>query len=344
VHARLPQASLREELLARQAAPSPPYVDRCRAFRAWQDAPTADANRSTEEMTVSVPAGELQDFLDSHLTDRDHELALLSLRAAANGDAARALDLHRQGLHVEGAAAEHELLDVLLLGDEAPDWVLCRWIARQAYRWLLLTEDARTDAAMRQTLAATYELPASLTPGLLRRLGTAVAGCDWICRELATYDFGGLTDYLDTQVSAALTERAQHIDRWAETPLRGYVYEDVAADRLTIRDVSTGERREVLHIGALAGTTTSAAHVIARVVPIGCSPGWMFAARPLDVEEQTAREVSRKPESWLTALEVAVEDARLPPALGQTGETCIISDVVLAPATWSAARRRRRSL
>jgi hypothetical protein len=117
------------------------------ASRARQDVPTADPNRSTEQMTVSVPADELQDFLDSHLTGRDRELALQSLRAAANGDAARALDLRRQGLHVKGAAAEHELLDVLLLGDEAPDWVLCRWIARQAYPWLLLTEDPRTDAA-----------------------------------------------------------------------------------------------------------------------------------------------------------------------------------------------------
>lgn len=281
-------------------------------------------------MVVSVPPSELQDFFDSHLTERDRELALESLRAAAQGDATRALDLYRQGLRIVGSATDHELLDIVLLGDEAPDWVLCRWIARQAYHWLLLTEDPRADVAVRTTLAATYELPTQPTR-LLRQLGTAVAGSDWVCGELATYDLGGLTDYLDAEVSHELAQRAAHIHRWASTPLRGYAYEAASGDRLTIRDLGTDERRDVLHIGALAGTTTSRPHVLARVVPTGCPPGWMFAARPLDVDEQTAREVSSRPDAWITALATAVDDARVPPALGQTGGTCLISDVVLDP-------------
>ena len=63
--------------------------------------------------------------------------------AEAEGDAARALELHLAGPHTPGSLREHVLREVILLADEAPAWVRSRWIAKQAYRWLLMSDDDR---------------------------------------------------------------------------------------------------------------------------------------------------------------------------------------------------------
>ena len=76
--------------------------------------------------------------------------------AEAQGDAEGALQLHLAGPHVPGSLREHMLSEVALLAGDAPAWLHARWIAKQAYRWLLLSDDARPREALQMTVDALY--------------------------------------------------------------------------------------------------------------------------------------------------------------------------------------------
>src|SRR6185436_8920759 len=72
--------------------------------------------------------------------------------AEAQGDAEGALQLHLAGPHVPGSLRKHMLSEVALLADDAPAWLHARWVAKQAYRWLLLSDDARPREALQMTV------------------------------------------------------------------------------------------------------------------------------------------------------------------------------------------------
>lgn len=82
---------------------------------------------------VSVPTGELFEFLEANRTERDVAAMRECLHAQARGDAEAALEAYRRGLQIYGSPQEETLETLVMLGPMAPPWNLARWIASQAY-------------------------------------------------------------------------------------------------------------------------------------------------------------------------------------------------------------------
>ena len=90
------------------------------------------------------------------MTDEDIEHMDAHIGAAARGDAHEALWHLQQTLQVEGSLTPHKLHELAMLGDEAPGWMYSRWCVEQAYRWMLVERDPRTDDAVVQTMIAAH--------------------------------------------------------------------------------------------------------------------------------------------------------------------------------------------
>lgn len=217
------------------------------------------------------------------------------------------------------------------LGDHTPTWTVGRWVVQQAYRWMLLNVDPRVDDAVRLTLVATHEFSLEIGREELYELGNRVAGCDWICAEIALYASHGLADFLDVKAGPELLRRAGPVECWPHIPLTAYRYGDLEADTLTVRDLRSAADQRVLHLGCVTGTEPDAP-VLGRIVPIPEAPGQMFERRPLEVDEATAEAVAgastEDPLAWLWALSTAIEERRLPHRPGVGTHPPVWSDVV----------------
>jgi hypothetical protein len=217
------------------------------------------------------------------------------------------------------------------LGDHTPSWTVGRWVVQQAYRWMLLNADPRVDDAVRLTLVATHDFPLEIGREELYELGNRVAGCDWICEEIALYASHGLADFLDVKAGPELLSRAGPVERWPHIPLASYRYGALEADTLTVRDWRSGANQCVLHLGCVTGAEPDAP-VLGRIVPIPEAPGQMFERRPLEVDEATAKAVARAstedPLAWLWELSTAIEEGRMPHRPGVGTRTPVWSDVV----------------
>ena len=274
----------------------------------------------------------------SMLTDEDRREMELSMRAEADGDAQRALAHYYASPRVVGVPLPHHLHEIIDLGIEAPGWVWSRWVSGQAYRWMLVEEDKRVDDAVLQELVVGYpdvdlERPLGLDIG---EFCTRLAASDWVCEELATYEYGGLLDFLDLRAGAFLERRADRIREWASAPMGGYRLDGVRRDRIEITELGSGTQLEALNIGALAEREDGSC-VVGRLVPIGVAPGWMFSRRPLTVPEETARAVSglvdeESPDAWVCALGDARREGTLPLHFAHGHTTPLSSDLV--PDSW----------
>lgn len=255
--------------------------------------------------------------------------------AEARGDAAAALDAYWRSRRIVEAPHGHDLAHLARLGDQAPGWLVSRWVVRQAYHWMLLSEDPRAEAAVRMVLAATYELPDDLNARRLRELGTQAAATDWLVPELAVHAHCGLADFLEVRAEAPLLARASRIAGWVEAPLAVYRYQGLRAEGITVTALGSGSTCEVLHLGCTTGVAPDAT-VLGRLVQIDVDPGWVFERRPLEIDEQTARDLvpalrSADPVDWLWTLAEAIADGRQPYALGRAGSPPLGSDVVPDP-------------
>lgn len=269
------------------------------------------------------------------ITDEDIEHMDAHIGAAARGDAHEALWHLQQTLQVEGSLTPHKLHELVTLGDQAPGWMYSRWCVEQAYRWMLVERDPRTDDAVIHTMVAAHaerseEVAHDAT--LFRELGTLIAATDWLCEELAVFDYGGLLDFLDVKADASLVERCDQIRDWAETRMNGYVLEDANGPALRVRDLSTGAPLEVMNIGALTDRGTDCP-VIGRVVPVASRPGLMFASRPVSVDLETAQAVaaaSTHEDSayWIACIDEGRADGRLEHGFSCRNGTLFSSDIV----------------
>ena len=269
------------------------------------------------------------------MTDEDIEHMDAHIGAAARGDAHEALWHLQQTLQVEGSLTPHKLHELVMLGDKAPGWMYSRWCVEQAYRWMLVERDPRTDDAVIHTMVAAHaerseEVAHDAT--LFRELGTLIAATDWLCEELAVFDYGGLLDFLDVKADASLVERCDQIRDWAETRMNGYVLEDANGSALRVRDLSTGAPLEVMNIGALTDRGPDCP-VIGRVVPVASAPGLMFASRPVSVDLETAQAVaaaSTHEDSayWITCIDEGRADGRLEYGFSCRNGTLFSSDIV----------------
>jgi hypothetical protein len=277
----------------------------------------------------------------SHLlTLEDIEHMDAHVDAAARGDAREALHEFVQTLQVEGSLTPHQLSELVKLGDDAPGWMYSRWCVQQAYRWMLHTCDRRTEDAVRQLMAESYFADVEQVaddPAMFKELGTRIAATDRLCEQLATFDYGGLADFLDARAGAGLVDRCDQVREWAEARMGGFVLERPAGPALRVRDLSLGAPLDVLNIGALTDRG-SGTPVIGRVVPIDTAPGLMFESRPVSVDLQTAEDVAAAsthadPAFWITAIGDGRLEERLEPGFSLREGTLFSSDIVpMSPA------------
>jgi hypothetical protein len=291
-----------------------------------------------EQRVLSMDARTLAKDFASMLTDEDRREMELSMRAEADGDAQRALAHYYASPRVVGVPHPHHLHEIVDLGSEAPGWVWSRWITGQAYRWMLVEQDQRVNDAVFQEIVVGYpdvdpDRPLGLDVG---EFCTRLAASDWVCEELATYEYGGLLDFLDLKAGAFLERRADRIREWASTLMGGYRLDGVRRDRIELTELGSGTQLEALNIGALAEREDGSC-VVGRLVPIGVAPGWMFESRPLTVPESTARAVSalvdeESPAAWVCALGDARREGTLPLHFAHGHVTPLSSDLV--PDSW----------
>ena len=200
---------------------------------------------------------------------------------------------------------------------------------------MLVERDPRTDDAAIQTMIVAHAKQAEEAADdavRFRELGTVVAAADWLCEQLAVFEYGGLLDFLDVKAGSSLVERCDQVRDWAETRMNGYVLEDANGSALRVRDLSTGAPLEVLNIGALTDRGPDCP-VIGRVVPVATGPGLMFESRPVSVDLATAQGVaaaSTHEDSayWITCIGDGRHDDRLEYAFSCRNGTLFSSDIV----------------
>ncbi len=281
---------------------------------------------------VSVPNDEFARTMDKLRRPEDLVWLEREIDAAAHGDAAAALDAYDQGLHMLESIVRPTLDRLAQLGDETPEWLMARWARWTAYRWMLLNKDPRTDGAARLVLM-THELPDDITPEWLYEHGTRTMGCDLLCEEFALHADGGFADFIDVKAGEELLARAGLVREWPNQSLGVFEYLGVDRNILHVREIGTGERSDVLHLGAITGRDPNAMG-FGRLVPILTEPGWMFEQRPISLDPETARQMSEELDDGsmggiLGILAMAYDAGRMPSRPGTREGTYLWSDVLI---------------
>jgi hypothetical protein len=165
-----------------------------------------------------------------------------------------------------------------------------------------------------------------------------VMAIDWMCRQLALYEMGGLREYLDTLVQPTLLRRADRIMAWPSAKMSGYRIEEADAGTALLTDLATGSRHTVLNIGRLAEGVGLC--VVGRLAPMRCEPGWIFESRPREVSDAVAEEVGRRAaraesRAWAEVLGEAVEAGDMEWPLNAVACLNPLSSDLL-PYSWSA--------
>jgi hypothetical protein len=297
----------------------------------------ARQQRARESRSTTPPlarAGDQVRQLVASLTERDWEALDEASRAEAEGDAEAALRL-LEGTPYSASRHVGTLRELVRLGDEVPEWVVCRWIEQQAHRWLIQSADPRVEEAMFTAVERVYvDIDPDRPMGLeMVDFTRAVVAWDWVSAQLALHDLGGLGSYVEGVAGSGLMLRAPSVEHWARAPMGGYALRDVVDDTLQVTDLANGEIFELLNLGVTwsldAGTC-----VIGRIVPSGTSPGLMFASRPLVVDGQTARLVACAAADgggWLGPLTAAAAAGVLPPGATMQQTLSLVCDVPGGP-------------
>ena len=267
--------------------------------------------------------------LETRWTPEHREWTRRAVDAEARGDAKAALEAYDHTPHAADAWAA-QLTYLARAGDDAPEWLVARWVRAQAVRWMLLNEDPRIESAVLEVLP-THDLPEAFTGEWLREYGSLVAANDRLCHGLALHPDGGFEDFLDLRAGDELLGRAGRVREWPNQPLGVYEYLDVQRDVLTVRDLMTGRGRKVLHLGAMAGVGRGA-RVLGRLVPVETAPGLMFEHRPIEIDAYTARRLVEALDVdgyVLDHLYEAAKEGRIPWRPGTRVVTQLWSDALL---------------
>lgn len=277
------------------------------------------------------------------LTEDDYRAFEAEMEAAARGDAAEALRHHLSGLIVEESIQRYQLRELVDLGEDAPGWVYSRWCADQAYRWMLMNQDPRTDETIRSLMVTTHlehVEPLLLDePVALTEYGTLIAACDSLAEQLCFYTSGGLRDFLEVLAQPGLVERADRIEEWAESSWGTYRLVEERGNVVVVHDLVDELDLELLNIGSFVDQSD---HVLGRVVPISVPPFRMFESRPVPLDATTAVEVAvslrdQDEPSTLLVLARACDQGRLERGFSCHGITLFSSDIVPEPPLPEAA-------
>lgn len=278
----------------------------------------------------------LREMVENPPSSSDLAAVRNAVESGKQGDLAGCLRHELSGRYILESPHRLMLQDLLQQGDDAPAWAYSRWCLDLAAQSMLLTNDPRFDGAVESVTLALY--PAAVDHLLefhdemsLRVLATQVAARDPIARDIALFEFGGLRDFLQHEAQPGLLDRTDNLSKWADSEIRAYAFKDFRGCRLVLQDLVSEEEVEVLNIGAMSDAADE--WLVGRVVPISAEPGWMFARRPLAVDENTARGVATATRiggslDWCAALGLAVEDGRLSEGF-HCGITPFTSDLLI---------------
>lgn len=268
------------------------------------------------------------------LMTRDYHAFVAASNAAERaGDAATALEYH-QGVPMFRRSAHRVILAQLSdLAQEMTPWMWARWAAYQCTRvedqgseGASLTQGA-LDLTVRMfhddDVAQAYE-----TGGDPVRILARVTGESWVFHQLCTFELSGLECFLEQTATGLLADHCDLATSWVEARAGGYRVESTAPGRLVVRDLAEGRSIELLDLGARLHAD-SGGWLLGRVVPSGTMPALMFDTRPLAVDRRTASEASGGDRSfaWLFALERAIRDGRVDPAVLQSEDRELVTDV-----------------
>jgi hypothetical protein len=268
-----------------------------------------------------------------------HERATAAERV---GDAEEALEYHR-GIPMFQRSRHRALLEQLVAASgELTPWAWARWIVYQALR----AEDPGTRTS-RLLRGARSDALTSFHTDLMQaayderrdpvKVAARVMGESWASHQLATYEYGVLTSFLDELAGGELEQQAGLARSWADAPMGGYRIEGPGIERpsierpsierpsierssqevrrrvctVTVRDLGSDQTHDVLDLGSSVVPGPGRC-VLGRLVPSGTRPRRMFDTVPLAVDEDTARKVARSTgDSWADALLAAIASGRL---------------------------------
>jgi hypothetical protein len=294
------------------------------------------AKRDRESRRLAATATDAQ--LSALLSDAEWATRRTAADAELQGDAEKALDLYATIDRFEGSIHRRRLELLVELGDEAPPWLISRWLTLQARRplWTGAPQDAGDPPAAR---ALQIAYPHGLSVERMRRMSPATFAAslyelDWVLRHLMVYEDGGLADLVHRFASPALLSRADSPEAWASAVMVGYRLESDGGP-VQVTDLGTGATLDLLDLG-VGCENLPGQHLLGRVVPTSWQPGRMFEWRPLPVDEGTARDVASSPEVWLDIVADHALTGQLPLdfSLMEHG-TDVLTDV--RELSWSAA-------
>ena len=267
------------------------------------------------------------------MTHEYRQFFLSSQAAERAGDAEAALEYHR-GIPMFARSAHVAMLTQLAgLAGEMTPWMWARWAAYQCTR----AEDHGTESMLIQRTALDYVLWIFYAEQLGQRyvggddpipLIARVCGEDWVFHQLCTFELGGLFVFLRSLATGRLQAETGLCEQWFGARMGGYQLESSDPGSLVVHDLARDESIRLLDLGARVHAGSDG-WLIGRLVPTGVEGVPMFDTRPLPVDEQTAREVADDPSpaGWVSALRLAIDEARVDRALLQTEDRELVTDV-----------------
>ena len=267
------------------------------------------------------------------MTHEYRQFFLSSQAAERAGDAEVALEYHR-GIPMFARSAHVAMLTQLAgLAGEMTPWMWARWAAYQCTR----AEDHGTESMLIQRTALDYVLWIFYAEQLGQRyvggddpipLIARVCGEDWVFHQLCTFELGGLFVFLRSLATGRLQAETGLCEQWFGARMGGYQLESSDPGSLVVHDLARDESIRLLDLGARVHAGSDG-WLIGRLVPTGVEGVPMFDTRPLPVDEQTAREVADDPSpaGWVSALRLAIDEARVDRALLQAEDRELVTDV-----------------
>lgn len=248
------------------------------------------------------------------MTTELHACVERSAAAERAGDVDAALEWHQAVPMFRKGRHRSILRGLQHLGDALPEWVWARWIVYQSLR----CEDGETGRLAKQLAHAITE---AVHPDLLEACFVAngdpvkvlarTLGESWVFHQLAPFEGGVMSSFIDEFAVGRLAEHAELARRWATAPLRGYqLLESTSSGRLIVRGARGGDGIEVLDLGARSCAADG--WVLGRLVPSGVGDAVMFDSPPLAVSERVARRAAdHEGSAWFEVLVRALAAGRL---------------------------------
>ena len=269
----------------------------------------------------------------SQMTPTHYQAVLDAADAELRGDAATALRRHRS-VPMFARSNHGDRLELLAaLGDEAPGWLISRWLTVQSRRRMWTgsrPQRVQSGAAPRH--------PGHLSPRRpVRADRVRVSGAGGGLRQRTR--LGGAPGrrvraaqpsspwFVTTRPPSWCHEptgsRTGAGRRWADTACEAGGAE---AGALRLVDLAADEDLEVLDLG-LAEHLEPGQHLLGRIVPTGAGPGRMFDWRPLPIDRVTATAVARNPPQWLPILATRAAAGRVPAGFSYLSDSSITADL-----------------